>query len=333
MKPRRSGEASSVGCYNLKKTRPVKEYYRCTEFDDYTPVEHCIKHGENENVISSSEKRTRRGAKRTRLLYLPENANSNSLKHSLSAEPTSSKSTECDSFGRKSQNHDGDQGVVKRNKLKLKVGLKAHNHQQNLNVDQNRDVKLGEYLAVELEDPCQSAFLGNGLEVISSYSETALVDVHLTVKANCRAENVPFVSLTSKYNGKAILGYPLEIRELGDGSETLHSSEESVARKLFDEEGSGFHRLVWRTSKRTPVCYVTNSLSSSIPKNGLASADVEYTSRPVRENYLLVNEQSFMKLVKNPKQDKLGKAAVSRTCVRVELIFSKLLAAIGQIQS
>ncbi|KAI3453870.1 hypothetical protein Pfo_010533 [Paulownia fortunei] len=324
---------------------------------------------EQDKELQSSgevQERTTSGAKRIRWLYLPENANSlensvlhpeslgipplpskvhnSSLKPSLAAEPMSSKSTECDSYASNLDNPDSEvsqpsAGVNRKNLRELIT----HNDQQRFNVDlkdQNRDGtdnKTGEYLAFEVKELTQSAFFGNCLEVTSSYldMETALVDVHLTVKASYRAENVPFVCLTSKLNGKAILGYPLEIGELSDSCETLLPRKESVARKLFDDEGSRFHQLVWRTSKRTPVCYVTNSLSSSISKNvqgGQASKNVEDSIPLARENGLLIKEKSLTKLLKNPNQFNQGKAALSRTCVPVELIFSKILAAVGQVQ-
>lgn len=240
-------------------------------------------------------------------------------------------------------------GVAKRKMLKLKGELKTHNGQQSFNVDKNRDgmnKKTGEFLCLEVEELPQSAFTGNCLEVTSScldpmyidqqdVMETALVDVHLTVKASHRAENVPFVCLTSESYGTAILGYPLEVGEIRDGSETWLPTKEIVARKLFGDKGSRFHQLVWRTSKRTPVCYVTNSLSSSIPKNvqaGKASKIVEDSIPSANENGVLIKEKSLMKLLKNPKQFNQGKTAPNGTCVPVELIFSKILAAVSQVQ-
>ncbi|KAK4422476.1 hypothetical protein Salat_1830100 [Sesamum alatum] len=268
---------------------------------------------------------------------------------------SSSKSTECGSSASGSENPENDElsrpsGITKRRRLKLKQELKTHN-QQNFNMNlktQYRDGMengTGAYLGFEINEIPQSAFVGNGLEFSCScldpvhasqqdVRETALVDVNLTVKASYRAENVPFVCLTSKLNGKAILGYPLEIGELGDGSESLLPRKEGGACKLFDDDGSRLHKLVWKTSKRSPVCYITNSLSSSISKNeqpGRASKTVEDSISPATENGL--KEQSLIKLLQNPKQLIERKAAPNRTCVPVELIFSKILAAVGQVQA
>lgn len=187
---------------------------------------------------------------------------------------------------------------AKRKKLKLSTGLKTHIDQQSLNVDlrkQETENKTGEYLSV-----------------LEGDKETSLVDVNLTVKANHRAENVPFVCLTSKFmNGKAVLGYPLQIGEL--------SSDDSECGELLDGQGRRFRQLVWRTSRRTPVCYVTKSLSPSVSKN--------VPVLPGGENGTIVKEKSPMK---NRKQ---GDAAAGRACVSVQLVFSKLLAAVAQPQS
>ncbi|KAL0407997.1 UNVERIFIED_CONTAM: hypothetical protein Sradi_1734100 [Sesamum radiatum] len=275
------------------------------------------------------------------IIHLPSTIDNHSLKPSLATEPTSSRSTECGS---------SVSGFTKRKRIKLKQELETHN-QQNFHMDlknQYTDATengTGAYLGFEIKELPQSAFVSNGLEDSSScldpvhtsqqdVRETALVDVNLTVKASYRAENVPFVCLTSKLNGKAILGYPLEIGELGHASESLLPRMERGACKLFDDKGSKLPQLVWKTSKRTPVCYITNSLCSSISKNvqsGHASKTVEGSISPATGNGL--EEQALIKLLKNPKQLIERKATPSRTCVPVELIFSKILAAVSQVQA
>ncbi|KAL0297485.1 UNVERIFIED_CONTAM: hypothetical protein Sradi_6800600 [Sesamum radiatum] len=299
---------------NLEKKLPVKQH-RCIDFDDCVRKAHSsqdvpamedLKHGQEENVNTSD-------------LEVGMQEQDKELQNS---------------------------GFTKRKRIKLKQELETHN-QKNFNMDlknQYRDATengTGAYLGFEIKELPQSAFVSNGLEFSSScldpvhtsqqdVRETALVDVNLTVKASYRAENVPFVCLTSKLNGKAILGYPLEIGELGHASESLLPRKERGACKLFHDGGSKLHLLVWKTSKRTPVCYITNSLSSSISKNvqsGRASKTVEGSTEGG------LKEQSLMKLLKNPKQLIERKAASSRTCVPVELIFSKILAAVSQVQA
>ncbi|KAL6547722.1 hypothetical protein OROHE_009427 [Orobanche hederae] len=96
-------------------------------------------------------------------------------------------------------------------------------------------------------------------------TEASLFDVQVLVKANCRAENVPFVCLTRQSNGQAILGHPVEIHVLkSEFCENLCPEKESSGRKPLDDGGSRFPRLVWRTARRTPVCYATSSKNSEI---------------------------------------------------------------------
>ncbi|XP_050381213.1 uncharacterized protein At1g51745-like isoform X2 [Argentina anserina] len=51
----------------------------------------------------------------------------------------------------------------------------------------------------------------------STCSDAALYDVKLEVKTKYRTQHVPLVSLTSKLNGKAIVGHPLIVKALDDG--------------------------------------------------------------------------------------------------------------------
>ncbi|KAL6536353.1 hypothetical protein OROGR_012925 [Orobanche gracilis] len=141
-------------------------------------------------------------------------------------------------------------------------------------------------------------------------SEASLLfDVPVLVKASCRAENVPFVCLTSQSNGQAILGHPVEIHELkSEFCENLCPEKESGGHKPLDDGRSRFPRLVWRTARRTPVCYVTSSKDNEI---------VQDSKMPAEE-------------IKNSEKLNQGKEATSRSCGSVGLIFSKILSAVGQ---
>ncbi|KAL0447709.1 UNVERIFIED_CONTAM: hypothetical protein Slati_1898800 [Sesamum latifolium] len=287
------------------------------------------------------------------ILHFPYTIDNRSLKPSLATEPSSSKSTECGSSVSGSENPENDElSQPSASYTCTELRHLTGESQVTVFISPPSDCSIemqwngtGAYLAFEIKEFPQSAFVSNGLEDSSScldpvhtgqqdVRETALVDVNLTVKASYRAENVPFVCLTSKLNGKAILGYPLEIGELGHASESLLPRKERGACKLFDDDGSKLPQLVWKTSKRTPVCYITNSLCSSISKNvqsGRAGKNVEGSVSPATENGL--KEQALIKLLKNPKQLIERKATPSRTCVPVELIFSKILAAVSQVQA
>ncbi|KAL6577731.1 hypothetical protein OROMI_010059 [Orobanche minor] len=87
--------------------------------------------------------------------------------------------------------------------------------------------------------------------------EASLFDVQVLVKESRRAENVPFICMTSQYNGQTILGH-VEIHELkSEFCQNLCLEKESGGRRPFDDRGSRFPRLVWRTAIRAPVCYFT----------------------------------------------------------------------------
>ncbi|THU48803.1 hypothetical protein C4D60_Mb06t02850 [Musa balbisiana] len=88
-----------------------------------------------------------------------------------------------------------------------------------------------------------------------------LFDVNLKVKASYQGEHVPLVSLMSRLNGKAIIGHPVQIEILEDGSAGQYTSsnyscpDESVA-----------HQPVWRTARRTAMQRVPrpNPVASSL---------------------------------------------------------------------
>ncbi|KAG6715026.1 hypothetical protein I3842_05G229900 [Carya illinoinensis] len=74
-----------------------------------------------------------------------------------------------------------------------------------------------------------------------------LVNVDLKVQASYQKEPVPIVSLMSKLNGKAIIGHPIQIEALEDGSaETLLSTIDEV----FNNENTTL-QPAWRTARRT----------------------------------------------------------------------------------
>ncbi|KAA8521229.1 hypothetical protein F0562_011934 [Nyssa sinensis] len=108
----------------------------------------------------------------------------------------------------------------------------------------------------QMEDlGCQSfdpAYIGNHNQM-----ETTLVDVDLMVQASYQGEHVPLVSLKSILNGKVIVGQPMKIEASVDGSsETPLHRKDDMGNKLVANDTSTMLQPVWRTSRRTPVCYV-----------------------------------------------------------------------------
>ncbi|KAK9724087.1 hypothetical protein RND81_05G047200 [Saponaria officinalis] len=75
-----------------------------------------------------------------------------------------------------------------------------------------------------------------------------LIDAELKVQANRQGEHVPWVSLMSKLNGKAIIGHPIQIESLEDGSTDMLLSTSNEPRF---EANRGKVPSIWRTARRT----------------------------------------------------------------------------------
>lgn len=81
-----------------------------------------------------------------------------------------------------------------------------------------------------------------------------LVDVDLKVQANAsyRKNSVPFISITSELDGKSIIGHPIQIETLKDGSsDNLFSAIDDYSNDGFGFEGSAVLPPAWRTARRT----------------------------------------------------------------------------------
>ncbi|KAH1164301.1 hypothetical protein GYH30_002373 [Glycine max] len=79
-----------------------------------------------------------------------------------------------------------------------------------------------------------------------------LVDVDLKVQASYRKAPVPIVSITSKLDGKSIIGHPIQIESLKDGSsDKLFSAIDDFSNDGNGFEGSSVLPPAWRTARRT----------------------------------------------------------------------------------
>ncbi|KAM1232462.1 hypothetical protein ACFX13_043011 [Malus domestica] len=79
-----------------------------------------------------------------------------------------------------------------------------------------------------------------------------LIDVDLKVQASYQKEPVPIVSLMSKLNGKAIIGHPIQIEALEDGSSnSLLSTVDEFGEEAIDNNGVATLPHAWRTARRT----------------------------------------------------------------------------------
>ncbi|XP_016457693.1 uncharacterized protein LOC107781499 isoform X1 [Nicotiana tabacum] len=145
-------------------------------------------------------------------------------------------------------------------------------------------------------------------------SSNTLIDVDMTVQGTYRGEHTPLVSLMSRLNGKAIVGHPVNIEVLDDSSEILLVKKES-SDQLKDK--SRIPQLVWRTSKRTPVCYT------------ISSASKKPNSKPRRVFRADGPKCNHDARIKNAVKDDMTLPYV--TCVPVKDIFTKLIGALGNV--
>ncbi|XP_057970748.1 uncharacterized protein At1g51745 isoform X2 [Malania oleifera] len=81
--------------------------------------------------------------------------------------------------------------------------------------------------------------------------KSMLVDVDLKVQARYQKEHVPIVSLMSRLNGKAIIGHPIQIEALEDGSSETLLSTADIGSGAIDNDGNSVLSPVWRTARRT----------------------------------------------------------------------------------
>ncbi|GFZ15978.1 Tudor/PWWP/MBT superfamily protein [Actinidia rufa] len=80
--------------------------------------------------------------------------------------------------------------------------------------------------------------------------KSQLVDVDLKVQSSYQREHVPMISLMSKLNGQAIVGHPIQIEALENGSsEMLLSAADGICPDTSDNDTA--LPPMWRTARRT----------------------------------------------------------------------------------
>ncbi|XP_054816094.1 uncharacterized protein LOC129315945 isoform X1 [Prosopis cineraria] len=127
----------------------------------------------------------------------------------------------------------------------------------------------------------------------NSRMRSPLVNVDLKVQASYRKEPVPIVSLMSKVDGKAIIGHPIQIDVLPDGSsDSLVSTFDYLNNDGIGVDGSSMLPPAWRTARRTANFRVPRPPVSS--SNGAeASAELSFLDQERRFEYKKLNAGSF----------------------------------------
>ncbi|KAI3915254.1 hypothetical protein MKX01_035513 [Papaver californicum] len=181
----------------------------------------------------------------------------------------------------------------------------------------------------------QSFFLGNSRNDVSDVSSinfqwgSSLFDVNLEVRASYSGQNVPLVSLMSKFSGKAIVGHPLTVEVCSNGycdillnsvnyspienfsEQSLDVEDEAVVGTLKAETGLYFPRK--KPAKHST--FKSKKKSSKSKKNGITSKKTRSLS-------------SFSGL---PKQDAGRQTLVEKlkgdnvmACIPLTIVFSRI---------
>ncbi|KAM3381643.1 hypothetical protein P3S68_007216 [Capsicum galapagoense] len=92
-----------------------------------------------------------------------------------------------------------------------------------------------------------------------------LVDVDLKVQSSYQREHVPMISLMSKLNGQAIIGHPIQVETLANGSTESFIGDIDNCPETLDYDAS--LQPTWRTARRTANVRVPRPHVSSASDN------------------------------------------------------------------
>ncbi|KAK1285672.1 Uncharacterized protein QJS10_CPB20g01139 [Acorus calamus] len=133
----------------------------------------------------------------------------------------------------------------------------------------------------ECYDPLYPTNLSDGLDPM-------LFDVDIKVQASYQGERVPLVSLMSRLNGKAIIGHPIQVEIMEDGSSDLLLTGNEFGDEPGDIDENSTLPPVWRTARRTVM--------QRIPRpNPTASVLEGEEADPLQQYAELVTKPPFKK--------------------------------------
>lgn len=132
-----------------------------------------------------------------------------------------------------------------------------------------------------------------------SGDRTMLVDVDLKVQSSYQRERVPIISLMSKINGHAIVGYPIKIEALSNGSS---EGLLGVIDYNFPETSDYDTALqpLWRTARRTASGRVARPHASSALDNPEGSFDRDKNVRKASVGGVVQKGSMTRKIVSQP---------------------------------
>ncbi|KAI9108227.1 hypothetical protein K1719_020710 [Acacia pycnantha] len=138
-----------------------------------------------------------------------------------------------------------------------------------------------------------------------------LVNVDIKVQASYQKEPVPIVSLMSKVDGKAIIGHPIQIEVLPDGStDSLVSTIDDLNNDGIGVDGSSMLPPAWRTARRTANFRVPRPPVSS--SNGTeASAELSFLDQERKFEHKKLNAGSFGHKASLPRKSSIDPPRLS----------------------
>lgn len=119
-----------------------------------------------------------------------------------------------------------------------------------------------------------------------------LVNVDLKVQASYQKEPVPIVSLMSKLNGKAIIGHPIQIEALEDGSAEALLSTDDFGNEVLNSENTAL-QPAWRTARRTANVRIPRPHLSSALDGDEATSDLPFLDQERKPPLKKLNAGSF----------------------------------------
>ncbi|CAN4128060.1 unnamed protein product [Withania somnifera] len=243
--------------------------------------------------------------------------------------------------GKVHNQHFKSRSVVSTDEKSTEFGFWAHSA-ESMSRDVNQKSQPSPGNSFSNDTSCQS--LSSKFTTLKNSAET-LMDVRMTVQSTYRGEHTPLVSLMSRLNGKAIVGHPINIEVLYDSSMLPVKKESSDQLKNM----SRMLQLVWRKSKRTPVCYTSSTSSAATKYDNIQQSSRKFgdLSSQARKKGPF-NTYSRGKLSKKPNMLKnktrtphLADSRIKNTvkydrlpcvaCVPVKDIFIKLIGALGNV--
>lgn len=142
----------------------------------------------------------------------------------------------------------------------LKASSRYRGRSNNNTISLEEDSHIMPRSMWEVSDGCFDLLYGGRF---GDRMEPMLVDVDLKVQASYQGERVPLVSLMSRLNGKAIVGHPVQIETLEDGSADRLLRRDDFCEQAPCTDGNAPLPAVWRTARRTVMHRVPRPPPSS----------------------------------------------------------------------